>query len=134
VKIWAYVILVTLITGALGTAAKFIHDAGYDKRDTEIRDDAVVAQNKAIEKGIADWVETQDQAEATIIEKEVIVEKIRVVEKEIPKIVERIVTLTPECADLGDDFAGLLNKQIRASNGSQGSSSDIAPGLDAGVP
>ena len=54
-------------------------------------------------------------------------EKIRVVEKEIPKVVKEIVTVRPECADLGPDFASVLNNQVRAANSIQ--SAETAPGV-----
>jgi len=133
-KIYAYVALVIIVTGALGTSAKFIHDAGYDKRDAEIRDDAIKAQNDAVEKRMNEWLETQEAAEATIIIEEKIVEVIREIEKEIPTVVEKLVLVRPECNDLGFDFAGLLNAQIRASNNRKDSVADPAPIVAPGVP
>jgi len=132
-KAYAYVIIILAVIAALGTAAKFIHDSGYNKRDAEIRDEAIIAQNDAIEKRMAEWVETQAQAEPIIVIEEKIVERIREVEKRIPFEVEKIVTVTPECADLGPDYAGLLNAQISASNARKDSVTDpaavVAPGL-----
>jgi len=133
-KIYAYVIIVLAVIAALGTASAFIHDAGYNKRDAEIRDDAVIAQNEAIDKRMAEWVETQAQAEPVIVVEEKIVEVIHEVEKRIPFEVEKIVTVTPECADLGDDYAGVLNAQIDASNAREDGVTDPAPGVVAGVP
>jgi len=133
-KIWAYLGLAVALIAAIGAAGRFAYNAGYSARNDEIRDDAIIAQNNAIQKGIDDWVATQDQAEVEIVVEERIVEKIRVVEREIPKIVEKIVTLTPECADLGTDYARLLNEQIAASNSSSGEGSESPPTLAEGVP
>lgn len=118
-KIWAYLALAILLTGAVATAYSKAYNSGYDKRDLEISQDAIKQQNEAIAKGIADWVGTQEQAEVQIIIEEVIVERIREIEKRIPYAVEKIVEVAPECSDLGDDFAGMLNDQIRASNSNQ---------------
>jgi len=133
-KPYAYVIIILAVIAALGTASKFIHDAGYDKRDSEIRDDAIIAQNNAVERRMNEWLQTQAQAEPVIVIEEKIVEVIREVEKRIPTVVEKIVTVTPECADLGPEFAGLLNEQINASNAREDSVADPAAELASGVP
>jgi len=131
-KIWAYVILAGIIAGAIGTGLRWAYTSGYDKRDQEVQQDIIDAQETARADEEAKWKDTVAAAEATIVVEERIVEKIRVVEREIPKVVERIVEVTPECADLGPDFAGLLNDQIRASNGLQ--SPEAPPGVDEGMP
>ncbi|MBW2561906.1 MAG: hypothetical protein JRE40_13770 [Deltaproteobacteria bacterium] len=131
-KIWAYLAIFILVIGAAGAAAKSIHSAGYNKRDQEVQQDIIDAQETARVDEEAKWRATVAAAEATIIIEERIVEKIRVVEKEIPRIVERIVELTPECADLGPDYAGLLNDQIRASNSV--SSPEAPTGVVEGMP
>jgi len=98
-KIYAYLAIFFLVIAAAGTSASYIHKAGYNKREEERK-----------------WKATVLAAKAEIIIEERIVEKIREVEKLVPQVVERIVEVTPECADLGDDFAGVLNDQIRAAN------------------
>ena len=133
-KIWAYIILATILIGGVGAGWNAAHSSGYNKRDAEIRADAIWAQNEAIEKGIAAWVKTIGQAEAVIIIEEVIVEKIREVEKRIPYAVEKIVEIAPDCADLGDDYARVLNDQINASNSRQAPSTDVAPGVVTEMP
>ena len=133
-KIYAYVIIILALIAAIGGTYATGHSSGYDKRDAEIRDDAIIAQNEAIEKRMAEWIETQAQAEPVIVVEEKIVEKIRVIEKDVPRVVEKIVTIRSECRDLGDDFAGVLNAQIDASNAREDSIADPAPGVVAGVP
>lgn len=130
-KIWAYVALAVLILGAAGAAAKSIHSAGYNKRDREVQQDIIEAQVKAAEDAEARWSASVKAATEAIRVEEVIVERIREVEIEIPKVVERIVELTPECADLGPAYAGMLNNQVRAGNGIQIASP--ADAADAGL-
>ena len=127
-KIWAYLAIFALVIGAAGAAAKSIHSAGYNKRDLEVQQDILDAQESARRDEAEKWEQTVAAAEGTVIIEEKIVEKIRVVEKEIPKVVERIVELTPECADLGAEYAGLLNDQVRAANRTQ--SPEVADQLD----
>jgi len=131
-KIWAYVILATLILGAAGATAKSIHSAGYNKRDGEVQQEIIVAQENARLEEAAKWRETVKQAEAQIVIEERVVEKIRVIERDIPRVVEKIVTLTPECSNLGPDYAGLLNDQIRAANSREGA--EITTELVDGMP
>ncbi|MBW2663726.1 MAG: hypothetical protein JRD93_17555 [Deltaproteobacteria bacterium] len=115
-KIYAYLAIFILVIGAAGASANYIHKAGYNKRDREVQQDILEAQETARQDEERKWKATVLAAKAEIIIEEKIVEKIRVVEKKIPTVVERIVEVTPECSDLGDDFAGVLNDQIRAAN------------------
>lgn len=128
-KIWAYVALAALILGAAGAAAKSLHSAGYNKRDQEVQQDIIEAQVRAAEEAEARWSAAVVAATEAIRVEQVIVERIREVEIEIPMVVERIVELTPECADLGPAYAGMLNNQVRAGNGVQiASPADTANG------
>jgi hypothetical protein len=130
-KIWAYLAIFVLVIGAAGAAAKSIHSAGYNKRDQEVQQDIIDAQIQAAADAEARWSASVVAATQAIRVEERIVEKIREVEIEIPKVVERIVELTPECADLGPAYAGMLNNQVRAGNGIQiASPTDAA---DAGL-
>jgi len=115
-KIYAYLAIFFLVIAAAGTSASYIHKAGYNKRDREVQQDILEAQETARQEEERKWKATVLAAKAEIIIEERIVEKIREVEKLVPQVVERIVEVTPECADLGDDFAGVLNDQIRAAN------------------
>ena len=116
VRIWAYLAIATLFIGAAGVSAKTIHSAGYNKRDQEVQQDILEAQETARQAEENKWAQTVAEAEGTVVIEERIVETIREVEIEIPTVVDRIVEVSPECADLGPDFASLLNNQVRAAN------------------
>jgi len=110
--------------------AKWAHSAVYDsgwnaavvKQVELIRE----AQDEAVAKALTEWQNTAALAERNIVVEEKIVEVIRVVEKEIPTIVERIVEITPECNDLGTAFAGLLNAQVNSRSDLQNDSAGSA--------
>ncbi len=104
-----------------------VYDSGYADAVTEQQTLAIEQQNKAIAQARIEWEITAGVGEREIVIEERIVERIREVEREIPVIVERIVELTPECADLGPDFLGLFNAAISASN----SGDDPGSGLTA---
>ena len=118
-KVWAYLAILVLVTGMAGAAAKSIHSSGYNKRDREVQQDIIDAQQLAADEAEARWSASVVAATEAIRVEERIVEKIREVEIIVPTIVDRIVTVTPECADLGPAYAGLLNDQVRAGNGIQ---------------
>lgn len=116
-KIWAYLALATLILGAGGFVLRSSYNMGYDKRDLEVQREVTEATQKVREEEEKRWRASVIAATEAIVVEERIVERIRVVEKEIPKIVKEY---TPsECRDLGPEYAGLRNSQIRASNGVQ---------------
>ena len=129
-KIWAYVILAGILVTAAGTASRFLYKSGYNKAVTEQQAAGINAQNEAIEKRMAEWIATQDVAEDIIHVEEKIVERIKIVHRDVPRIVERIVTVRTECRDLGPEYAGLLNGAVRASNQSSDESSAAAPDVD----
>lgn len=131
-KIWAYLAIIVIILGAAGAAARSLYASGYNKRDGEVQQDIIDAQETARVEEEAKWKDTVAAAKAEVIIEERIVERIREVEREIPVIVERIVEITPECSDLGLDYARLLNDQVRASNGVQ--DSEATTELVAGMP
>jgi hypothetical protein len=103
-----------------------VYDSGYSDAVTEQQKLAIEQQNEAIAQARVEWELTAAAGEREIIIEERIVEKIRVVEREIPVIVEKIVELTPECADLGPDFLGLFNAAISASNSGEDPGSGFA--------
>lgn len=119
-KIYVYLALAVLLIGAAGASAKALHTAGYNKRDLEVQQSILDAQETARKDEEQKWRDTVAAAEGQIVIEEKIVEVIREVEKKIPVVVDRIVVERPECADLGPDYAGLLNDQIRAGNSVQG--------------
>lgn len=113
---WAYVALVVAVIAAFGGAYAKGHSAGYAKSQDEIQQSIIEAQTAARFEEAKRWKAALDAAEANVRVEEVIVEKIREVEVEIPTVVERIVEVRPECRDLGAEYAGLLNNQVRAAN------------------
>lgn len=118
-KAWAWAIIALAVIGAIGGVYAKGHAAGYNKRDLEAQKEIVQAQVDSAENLLASFEAGQAATEATIVVEEKIVEKIREVEVEVPTVVEQIVEVTPECADLGDAYAGLLNNQVSAGNGIQ---------------
>lgn len=125
-RIWGYVILVGLVIAAAGAASRMIYNAGRNSVIVQSQADAIKHQNDAIEAARLKWEETREAAEVVIVTEEKIVEKIRVVTKEVPKIVEKFIQ--PDCRDLGPEYAGVLNAAVRASN--QGSTTETAAELD----
>lgn len=115
-KIYAYVAVVLALIGFSYWAHGKIYDSGYTDAVAEMQEQAIERQNEAIEAARAEWELTAAAAEREIVIEERIVEVIREVEREIPTVVERIVEVTPECADLGPDFLGVFNAAISASN------------------
>jgi len=118
-RIWAYVALVALLAGAIGGGLRWTYKAGYNAREVESREEILEAVKEAEKEAEKRWAASVVAATEAIKVEERIVESIRVVEKEVPTIIERIVEVTPECADLGPSYARLLNDQIRAGNGVQ---------------
>lgn len=123
IKAGIYLLLFVVAVGFF----KWFHGTVYQSgRNDCIADSSAMiieAQRQAVEKARAEWENTAAVAAANIVVEEKIVEVIRIVEKEIPTVVERIVTLAPDCADLGPDFARLLNEQIRAGTNNDNQSS-----------
>lgn len=112
---YAAIVLALLIGAKLAYSA--IYDAGWNAAIIEQEAAIQKAKNEAVAKERKQWENAVAEAEATIVVEEKIVEVVREVEKRIPVVVDRIVEVTPECHDLGSDFAGLLNDQIRAGAG-----------------
>lgn len=127
--VYVVALLAVLIAAKMGVSA--IYKSGWNA--------AIVEQERLIQQAKEDarakekefWESVVADAEAQIIVEEKIVEKLVEVEKKIPVVVDRIVEVKPECRDLGPDFIGLLNEQIRASTsgeaGSTGASSGSNP-------
>ena len=79
-KIYVYLALAVLLITSAGVAAKSIHTAGYNKRDNEVQQEILEAQEKARSEEEQKWRDTVAAAEGQIVIEERIVEKIRVVE------------------------------------------------------
>lgn len=116
-KIWAYLALAALLLGGVKLAYSAVYGSGWNAAIVEQTALIQEARDDAVEKALTEWENTARIAEVQIVVEERIVEVIRVVEKEIPVIVERIVEVHPECNDLGDDFASLLNAQVNSRSG-----------------
>lgn len=132
-KVWAYLGIVLAVVGFGYWLYDTIYDAGYNAAIVAIKDDATKEQNAAIQKGIDDWVETNKDSLVTVVTEEKIVEKIRVVEKEVPKVIREIVEVKPECSRLGDAYLRVYNDAIRASNNHQGESAEPTGELVTGM-
>lgn len=115
-KIWAVVIILSLLSGSALGMWKSGYNRGYDKRDAEVQQEIIDAQEAARAEAEEFWKQALADAEAQVIVEERIVTEIREVEKKIPQVVEKIVEVRPECNDLGPDFISVLNDQIRAAN------------------
>ncbi len=129
-KVYAYVALAVVLIGGAKWAHSSTFSAGWNAAVVEQSALIQDAREDAVAKALTEWQNTARLAAANIVVEERIVEVIRVVEKEIPKIVERIVELTPECNDLGSDFAGLLNAQVDSGADIQNDSASLAAFLD----
>lgn len=110
------VVIIALLVAAKG-AHTAIYNAGWNA--AIVTQDLLIEQEKqaAVAKAFRQWENMNTIAEDNIVIEERIVEKVRTIEKKIPIVVERIVEVTPECRDLGDDFAGLLNAQVNSRPG-----------------
>jgi len=121
-KFWAILGAITALLAFAKWAHGEIYQAGYN--DAELRWQA--AQQQAINDAVAEARRNTALAYAAAmenIEREVeIVERVRVVEREVPKIVERVVV--PECRDLGPDIQRVWNDAIRAANNLSGQTAD----------
>ncbi len=114
-KFWAILTAVMAVMAFIKWAHGEVYDAGYN--DAELKWRAAQAQ------AIADAVTEAKRATALAyaeamanIERETeIVERVRVVEREVPRIVERVVQ--PECRDLGPDIQRVFNDAIIAASG-----------------
>ena len=113
-KTFAILGIVIVLVTAGGIAYNKVYDAGYLAAELKWRN----AQQAAIADAVAAAREQWDEAAAVAaenLEKETeIVERVRIVEREVPKIVERVVRA--ECRDLGPDIQRVYNDAIRASD------------------
>lgn len=132
-RIYVYLALTVVLLAGLKWAHGSVYDAGYGAA-VLIQQEAIrEAKDDAVKAARLEWEATAVIAEETIIVEEKIIEVVRTIEKEIPIIVEKIVTVHPECRDLGDDFARLLNNQVSAGANRPDGGADIAPESDAAL-
>ena len=133
-KIWAYLAIAALVIGAATAAYAAVYKAGYSSAVAKQQELAIIAQNDAIEAARIEWALSAEAGQAEIIIEERIVEVVREVIKEIPVVVDRIVELTPECADLGGDFLRVYNDAIRAGGGGEDGPAADTVNHDGAVP
>lgn len=115
-KIWAYLAIVIAILGGSKWAHSAIYKAGFNAAIVEQERLIQEAKEQAKQDADEKWSQIVANAEGQIVVEEKIVEVIREIEKEIPTVVERIVTVKPECDDLGPDFVRLWNAQVSAGS------------------
>lgn len=127
IKIWAYLGIIVALLGGAKWAHSSIYKAGWNAAVVEQEALVQQARDQAAEEARIKWQALVDAAEGQIVIEEKIVEVVRVVNKEIPKVVERVVT---ECRDLGPDVAGLLTAQALASDRGEAGSTGVTPKSD----
>jgi hypothetical protein len=114
VKVIALGVIATVLVFGVRGAYKTAWQSGYDAAQLEVSRDVQKRIADGVERAREQWENLTDIAETQIVTETEIVEVERIVEKEIPVVVEKIIERTPECDDLGDDFARLLNAQVTA--------------------
>lgn len=129
-KPFLYVGLAIAVMGFARWAYSAVYNSGYGAAQIAFQQLAIEQQNDAIADARLRWEADQEAAGKQIVVEERVVEKIKIVREEIPVVVERIVEITPECADLGPDFLVLYNAAINAANSGSAGSPDTEPGPD----
>jgi hypothetical protein len=107
------VICVGAVAG-LRAAYSAAYESGYNAAKLEVSREYALRVSQAVEKEKAKWEKLTELANESKKREVEIVEVERIIEKEIPVVVEKIVQVKPECNDLGSDFIRLLNRQVSA--------------------
>ena len=115
--------IICVLSAGAWKAYAAIDEAGYVRAELEFREGLAAIKDKAAADAVDDYRAAQAIAGEAIDAEIQIVETIRIVEREIPKYIDRIVEVKPECADL-PEFGRLLSLQAEASNSRAGA---IAP-------
>lgn len=118
VKLIIIAAILSLVIGAGWRASAAIYDAGYEKAELVQAEALDALKDEIARKAVEDWRAAQDVAGGEIDTEIRIVEKIRIVEREIPKIIEKIVEVKPDCADL-PELGRLFTEQAEAANSRQ---------------
>lgn len=121
-KFWAILGAVTAVMVFVRWGYGEIYQNGYNAAELKWRNAQQEAINEAVSDAQEQWEEAAAIASENIKVETEIVERVRVVEKEVPRIVERVVPA--ECRDLGPGIQRLFNDALRAS----GTSSTDADG------
>ena len=116
-----------ILIAVLSAGYQKIWQRGYDARVAE----ETAATDKRIAEAVsaakANWQKSTQAGAAQVITEQKIVERIRYVDREIPKVIE----LAGDCRVLGPAFLGVFNGAVEAANGGPGSPS-APPGEPAG--
>lgn len=126
-KIWAYVAIVIAVLGGAKWAHSNAYKSGFNAAIVEQEKLIADEIEKAEAKKDAEWQGLVDAAEGQIITEEVIVERVRVVNRDIPVEVEKIVTVRPECNDLGAGFVRVWNSQVRSGADNEMEGAGLTP-------
>lgn len=118
-KIWAYLALAVVVLGFAKWAHGAIYEQGWNAANVENFEVQQTAIADALKDARIQWELSAVAATDNIIIEERIVERIEFVDREVVKIVDRVVV--PECRDLGPDIQRVFNDAIRAAFASQGS-------------
>jgi hypothetical protein len=128
-KVWALI-------GALGGLAAFatwgykqVYNAGYNAAENKWQTQQLLAIDDAVAEARAKWKVAADAAEVEIRIETEIVERVRIVERQVPVVIERSVPA--ECRDLGPDIQRLFNDAILAGGGDQAGGSGSTPDPDS---
>lgn len=114
--------IVTAVLAGAYTAYSAIDEAGYARAELHFREGLDAIKEKAAQDAVDDWKAAQAVAGVAIDDEIQIEEKIRIIEREVPKYIEKIVEVKPECSDL-PELGVLFSAQAEASNSR---SADIA--------
>ena len=115
IKLGIILAIITVLLGAAWKALASAEQAGYDRAGVEFAEALDVVRANAAQDVEDNWRAAQVIAGAETDIEIQIVEKIRIVEREIPTYIERIVEVKPECRDL-PELGSLFSIQAAASN------------------
>jgi predicted nucleic acid-binding protein len=123
IKVWAYVALATILVGAGWTAYSKIYNAGYSAAVNEFQGQALQLAERRVKEARRQWDLSAEAASVQIVVEERIVERVREVEREIPRVIETVRT---ECRDLGSDVMRVYNDAIIAATATAGNAADTS--------
>jgi hypothetical protein len=129
VRFWG---LLGAISGLAAVGAwgfKQVYNAGYNASEVKWQTQQILAIDQAVAEARSKWQIAANAAQAEIKIETKIVEKIRIVEREVPRIVE--TTVLAECRDLGPDIQRLFNDAILAGSGNEAGSPGSPPDPDS---
>lgn len=113
-KFWVITGVITAVLAFAKWGISGIYDAGYNAAELKWQTAQQAAINEAVDAAREQWEAASDAAEENIRVETEIVERVRIVEREVPRIVREVVP--GECRDLGPDIQRLFNDAITASS------------------